>query len=324
MRTLLVESVREVDRDFIDLTFVDCVPSASHSASGGATDSVETRWLVPRALNRRWHVSEASERSAWAKFWDKGRWWKALILVAAYLVLYNLASFVMLPFVSDAVDPKSANYVLITYVVPIFLGGVILVAFGATVGWLKGLFGPQPIKGRGWMWIAVAVVLVFNILRFATIDYGAAGLEYVMTWLLAGLFIGFAEEVIARGYVVRIMRSAGQPEIVVALVSAALFALMHATNLLGGQAIVPTLLQLVYTFFFGILMYLALRVTGTLIAPILLHASTDPSIFLQSAFAAEGPLTPIAGLGNFAVMLAGLVLLFFIRGRVDSSIKPIQ
>ena len=262
------------------------------------------------------------EQSGWAKFWNRAHWWKALILAAAYLVLYNLASLSMLPFVSAASDPNSASYVFVLFVVPIFIGGVILVAFGASVGWLRDLFGPQPIRGRWWMWIAIAVVLVFNILRFLSIDYAAAGIAYVLTWLLAGLFIGFAEEVLTRGYVVRIMRKAGHPEIAVALVSAALFALLHATNLLSGQAIVPTLLQLVYTFFFGICMYLALRVTGTLIAPILLHASTDPSIFLQTAFPATGPLTAFSGLGNIAVIITGLVLVFFIRGRVQPSPDP--
>lgn len=267
----------------------------------------------------RWLVDGIAGQSGWKRFWNRARWWKALILAAAYVVLYNLASLLMLPFVSETADPNSALYVLVVYVVPIFLGGVILVAFGASVGWLRDLFGPQPIRGRGWMWIAVAVVLVFNILRFLAIDYTAAGLEYVLTWLLAGLFIGFAEEVLTRGYVIRIMRKAGHPEIAVALVSAALFALLHATNLLTGQAIVPTLLQVLYTFFFGICMYLALRVTGTLIAPILIHASTDPSIFLQTAFPAAGPLTAFSGLGNIAVIITGLILVFFIRGRVQTS-----
>ena len=56
------------------------------------------------------------------------------------------------------------------------------------------------------------------------------------------------------GVVVNLMRKAGRGEIAVALV--------------------------VYTFFFGIIMYLALRLTGSLIWPILLHASTDPTLFL--------------------------------------------
>ena len=167
------------------------------------------------------------------------------------------------------------------------------------------------------MWIAIAVVLVFNVLHLLSVDYGEAGLDYVLTWLLAGLFIGFAEEVLTRGYVVRIMRSAGHREIVVALVSAGLFALLHSGNLLGGQPLIATLVQIVYTFFFGILMYLAMRVTRTLLAPVLLHASTDPSIFMHVQYPAEGALGSLANLGNIVVIAVGLVLVFFIRGRVN-------
>lgn len=70
-----------------------------------------------------------------------------------------------------------------------------------------------------------------------------------------------------------------------------------------------------YTFVFGILMHLAIRVTCTLRAPILLHARTGPSIFIQAQYPAEGTLGFFAGLGNIAVIVVGLVLLFFIRGR---------
>lgn len=115
------------------------------------------------------------------------------------------------------------------------------------------------------------------------------------------------------------MRKAGHSEIAVALVSAALFSALHASNLLLGQSPFATLLQLLYTFAFGICMYLALRVTGNLIWPILLHASTDPSIFLQAAHPADGPLATIAGFGNIPVILVGLLAIIFIRGRVDAT-----
>lgn len=137
--------------------------------------------------------------------------------------------------------------------------------------------------------------------------------------MLTGVFIGFAEEVLTRGYVVRIMRAAGHGELVTALASAGLFALLHAGNLLSGQPLSNTAFQLVYTFFFGILMYLALRVTRTLLAPVLLHSSTDPSIFLHAQYPVEGAAGSVAGLGNIAVIVAGLVLVFFIRGRADDA-----
>ena len=258
--------------------------------------------------------------SPWKRFWERGGWWKALIVVAVYYVLYQGGSLLFLP-LAEHTAPDSAAAVLVTVALPIALGGILLVLFALSLGWLRELFSRQPIRGRGWMWIAVAVVLVFNVLRFATIDYAAAGAGYVASWLLAGLAIGFAEETLTRGFVVNLMRKAGHPEIAVALVSAALFAALHAGNLLTGQALFTTLFQVVYTFAFGVCMYLTLRVTGNLIWPILLHASTDPSIFLQTAHPAAGPLTAIAGLGNIAVIVVGLVAIVFIRGRVAPAVR---
>ena len=265
--------------------------------------------------------TDATESShgtnGWRRFWERGGWWRALLLVVAYYALYQLGSFAFLPLVTSTDDP--AALIWFGTALPIALGGVLLVLFAWSVGWLRELFGSQPIRGRGWMWIAVAVVLLFNVLRFATIDYGATGAGVVVAWVVAGLFIGFAEEVLTRGFVVNLMRKGGYREIVVALVSALLFALLHSGNLLSGQSPLATGFQLVYTFAFGILMYLSLRVTGNLIWPILLHATTDPSIFLQSAYPADGALTAIAAQGNIAVVIAGIVLLFFIRGKVEPT-----
>lgn len=244
-----------------------------------------------------------------------------MVLAVVYFVLYQALSLAMVPFVSLAGEPGSASYVLIFFTVPILLGGLLLVAFGASVGWLRSLFARQSLGGRGWMWIAIVVVLLFNVLHLLSIDYGTAGIEYVLTWLLTGLFIGFAEEVLTRGYVVKIMREAGHREIAFALVSAGTFALLHAGNLLGGQSLLATGIQLVYTFFFGILMYLAMRVTRTLLAPVLLHASTDPSIFMHAQYPADGAIGAVANPGNFAVIIVGAVLVFFIRGRIAQGAR---
>jgi len=260
------------------------------------------------------YVTDRENTSSWKRFWERGGWWRSLLLVVAYFVLYQLGSLVFGPLLAVTDDP--ALQIVVGTALPIALGGVILVVFGWSTGWLREVFGPQPIRGRWWMWIAVVAVLLFNLLRFATIDYSKAGAGVVIAWLVAGLFIGFAEEVLTRGYVVNLMRKAGYREIVVALISAALFAALHSGNLLSGQSPFATLVQLVYTFAFGLCMYLTLRVTGNIIWPILLHASTDPSIFLQTVYPSDSPLTALAGLGNIAVIATGLILLIFIRGRV--------
>lgn len=273
-------------------------------------------------------MPELASTSPWKRFWERGGWWKGVLLAAVYYVLYQAGSLLFVPLVGG-LEAGSAASIVVEVALPVILGSVLLLIFGWSVGWLREVFGPQPIRGRGWMWIAVAAVLLFNILRFATIDYADAGLDLVAAWLFAGLFVGFAEELLTRGYVVNIMRKAGHSEIAVATVSAAVFAGLHAGNLLTGQALLPTLLQLGYTFAFGICMYLAMRVGGSIIWPILLHATTDPSIFLQTAHPADGPLTAIAGLGNIVVIVVGLVLLIFIRGRIaaregDPALVPAQ
>lgn len=259
-----------------------------------------------------------ARESGWRRFWNRGGWWRALLLVVAYYALYQLIPLALIgPFVGDITDPAVAIFV--GTALPIAIGGVLLVLFALSMGWLRELFGPQPIRGRGWMWIAVVVVLLFNVLHFASVDYGKAGAGVVIAWLVAGLCVGFAEEVLTRGMVVNMMRKGGYSEIVVAVISAALFAALHAGNLLSGQSLLATTIQLLYTFAFGICMYLTLRVTGNLIWPILLHATTDPSISLQGAYPAAGPLPGVASLGNYAVIITGLVLLIFIRGRVNQA-----
>lgn len=260
-------------------------------------------------------MAEHETLSPWRRFWERGGWWRSLLAVAVYYPLYQLSGFLFVPLLAG--NDSEAMQVFAGTALPVAVGGIILVVFGWSLGWLRELFGPQPIRGRGWMWIAVAAVLVFNILRFATIDYAEAGAGVVVAWLVAGLFIGFAEETLTRGFVVNLMRKGGYREITVALVSAALFALLHVGNLLNGQPLLNTALQVVYTFAFGLCMYFTLRVTGNLIWPILLHASTDPSIFLLAAYPNGSPLATFAALGNFPVIAVGFALLFFIRGKVE-------
>lgn len=265
-------------------------------------------------------TDQQTTESAWKRFWNRGGWWKALIVVVVvyYGIYQALAFFVVKPLFENVWGEAGTPLnVLLTTALPIFLGGIVLVVFALSLGWLKELFGPQPIRGSWWMWIGVAAVLVFNVLHLITLDYGKAGAGVVAAWLFTGLFIGFAEETLTRGFAVNLLRKAGYREFVVALLSSLLFAALHAGNLFTtDQGPLATGFQVVYTFAFGVCMYLTLRVTGNLIWPILLHASTDPTIFLSTEFPTDGALATVGAQGNFAVIFAGLILIWFVRGRV--------
>jgi membrane protease YdiL (CAAX protease family) len=252
---------------------------------------------------------------AWRRFWERGDWWRAVLLAAVYYGVYQLLSLLV-----GAVFGKeggirgaegSAMDVFTGTALPIILGAIVLLAFAASLGWLRELFGPQPVRGRRWMWVGIAVVLAINVSALLSVDYADAGAALIASWLFTGLFIGLAEELLTRGFVVTLMRKAGRGEIAVALVSAAVFAALHAGNFFtSDQGLATTAVQVVYTFFFGIIMYLALRLTGRLIWPILLHASTDPTVFLFSAHPVTGtPLILVASLSTYLVIITGIVLL---------------
>lgn len=262
--------------------------------------------------------------SSWKRFWERGGWWRSLLLVIGYYALWQGMTLLLGPLLSAVPKDDAPLVVFMSYGVPVALGCVLLVVFGLSVGWLRELFGAQPIRGGWWMWIAVAVTVLFNVLHFAATDYATSGPGIVIAWVVSSLFVGFSEELLTRGFVVTLMRRAGHREIVVAVTSAALFALLHAGNLLSGQSLLATGFQLLYTFAFGICMYLAMRVGGSILWPILIHGTTDSATFLFTSYPGSGALATLATQGNIVVIITGLVLLIFIRGRITDAAAPLR
>ncbi|UPL13652.1 CPBP family intramembrane glutamic endopeptidase [Microbacterium galbinum] len=262
-------------------------------------------------------------------FWNRGGWWKALLVTVAYLAVFlgisQLVGLTLGHLIDDGGPLASATNVLLELVLPIGLGALVIVLFLAAIGWLKPVFGRQPIGGRPWMWIAVAVVAYPIVLRLIGLDYGSFPAGVVLVTLLAGLVIGIAEELVTRGAGVALLRKGGYSERVVAVLSSVLFAMMHLINAIGTGISLTIIVLLVYTFFFGICMYLIMRVTGSIVWAILAHALTDPMTILSTGgvdTAVEGAQNvwlTVASTGNYAVIIFGLVALFLIRGRVNEA-----
>lgn len=79
-----------------------------------------------------------------------------------------------------------------------------------------------------------------------------------------------------------------------------------------------------FTFFFGVAMYLTLRVTGSLVWPILLHAVTDPTTFLATGGVDSGsgtgsPLLAFAGLSVYLYVIIAIIAVFLVTGRLDRT-----
>ena len=126
--------------------------------------------------------------------------------------------------------------------------------------------------------------------------------------------------------VVKILRDAGHAERYVAAVSSLVFALMHTTNLISGMALNVVLGTVVYTFGFGMCMYLAMRVTGTIWTAIVLHGLTDPTTFLasggidKSVTDSTSGATEVATFATVLIILFGVVGILLVRGKVDANL----
>jgi membrane protease YdiL (CAAX protease family) len=261
--------------------------------------------------------------TGWRGFWNRGGWWRAVLAAVVYLLVYFGASRLIGALFGDHVDSKNLfatpASVAVAVGLPVVVGSILLVAFAVSLGWLKELFGRQPIRGARWMWIAPIVVALAIVLRLSGSDYSRFSVGTVVVTLVSGVFIGLSEELLTRGVAVTLLRRAGYGERAVMILSSLVFALLHAQNILTGQSVLVVLVTMVSTFFFGIVMYLALRVSGTLIVPIVLHAFTDPSTFLITGGidTATGPnvFNSIAGLSTYVYVLLAIVAVIVIRDR---------
>lgn len=274
-------------------------------------------------------MTGVSHGSRWARFWERGTWWKAVLAAVGYLILYQLAGLAdgrVLGNLVEGSDPlASASNVMVYLLVPLLIGAIVLVGFMMSVGWSRPLFAAQPAPGRWWMWIAVALTVAPIVLRLFGIDYGAYSGGVIALTFISGLLIGFTEELLTRGIAVKLLRSGGHSERVVAVLSSLLFALLHSSNILTGQPLLTVLLTMVYAFGFGMMMYLVLRATGNLIWPMLIHGLTDPTTILATGgidtahAGAESPLIPFAGAFSLIFIVAALLSIVFIRDRARTT-----
>jgi membrane protease YdiL (CAAX protease family) len=263
--------------------------------------------------------------NGWQRFWNRGGWWRAVLMAAIYIALYNLVGLALRPVLGGLVQgddifatPLGA---FISIGVQPLVGSIILVIIAASIGWLpRPLFGRQPVGRKWWFWLGPILILVPIVFHFIGIEYGRYGAAVVVSVLIAGLFVGFSEEFLTRGMGITMLRRHGYREWAVMTLSSLIFALLHLSNLFTGQSFAIVGPTVVYTFAFGICMYATLRTGGSLIWPILLHALTDPTTILASGGIDDGTNASVntanlvATAGTFAYVVWAIVLLIVTRG----------
>lgn len=263
----------------------------------------------------------------WTAFWNRGGWWRLVLLAAAYMAIYLGTGWVSGQLFGDKIDTSdifgSVQSVVYALTLPLLVGSIVLAVFAYSMRWFGPLFARQSTRSSGWMWLAPVFVVIPIILRLFGIDYASYPASVVAVTFLTGVLIGFAEEILSRGFAVKMLRDAGKSEWSVMVLSSLLFALMHSTNALSGQALFTVVMTVVFAFAFGICMYLTLRVTGNLIWPMLLHGLYDPTLFLASggideaATGEQSTLLALAAPANLVYILLAIIALFVVRERAQ-------
>ena len=164
-------------------------------------------------------------------------------------------------------------------------------------GWAK--------NSRAMLWfIPLWIISCLNLFSGFRPDYPIPGLIYAAVSMA---LVGFAEELIFRGFLFKAMLKGGSVKAAV-IVSSVTFGLGHILNLFTGQDLTETLLQVVFAIAVGFVFTFVFYKSGSLLPGILAHSFIDVS----SVFASDegDPLLDlILHIGTFLVSAAYCVYL---------------
>jgi membrane protease YdiL (CAAX protease family) len=237
------------------------------------------------------------------------RVWIGLVIFVGYVaVVFVVQALFAVPY--DELGESGSN-LFWGAGVSLIVGAILLAITTTLLGWWRPALYERQRSVR-WPIIApslLAVALVFNLL---STDWGSYDGAFFAASLVL-LLVGFTEEITTRGLLLTGLRSRLN-EGWVWFLSTALFALMHLLNAVTGQAIGPTLQQVMFAFIAGTTLYILRRTTGSLIWSMILHGFWDFSTFAVT----HGTPSPLVGVGAFVQLVSGVFALvavvFVIRG----------
>jgi uncharacterized protein len=202
-------------------------------------------------------------------------------------------------------------------VVPLLAGTVWLILFLAYARWDHVFTDPRRLSMGFWFWLAPSLMLIAALLRFTGVSWGSFTSEHLAAIIAAGVLVGFAEETLFRGIILRALRNGARHEGAVALVSSLWFGFFHLTNLITGAPAASVLNQCLVASAFGIALYLARRARGVLVLAMVIHAVWDMSAFTLGVHAIDGAVLPVVSfyLSVLANLVAIVVLVIIWRRK---------
>ena len=253
------------------------------------------------------------------------RWWPVppslLVGLAPLVVFVGISVWRARPDDDYPTLGLTVDSVIRSLVIPESIAAGVLALIVTGLGWWR-IATVDPTRGRPrWAALAVLVIVVVSLGRLPLIDWGELSVRYVLLLALGVLLVGVFEELMTRGVLLVGLRRR-LPEFWVWIASCVLFGLLHFVNALAGAALGTTVVQVVFAASFGSALYLARRMSGSLLLPVLIHALWDfGSIGLTASgsLTTQLPLIGLLGLVSFAALLFGIVAGGVVAWRDDAG-----
>jgi len=225
----------------------------------------------------------------------------------------------------DRISASSGN-ALKAIILPVAAGVLVVVA----VGWRWGIHSlwherrELRLSSPRWIRLIPALIALSIVLGVAFAPWGDWSAGVAVLLLIGTLLVGFGEELIFRGFLLVGARQR-YSELGAFLLTCILFGLIHGANALNGQAIGPTIKQVIGAGILGAAFYLVRRFTGLLVAGMVLHGLLDFSVLIQGGPGGGNDVTSAAATGlpaSIATLLTvAAVIVVFRRAR---SATPAQ
>lgn len=218
-----------------------------------------------------------------------------------------------------------------------------IVLYTVSMGTLRNLGDDSPFMMLGLI-VLSALMFLFVRKNGLTEKYGLSGwaknnramLWFFPLWIIASLnlwggvaaryaipgqifavvsmaMVGFAEELIFRGFLFKAMLKDGNVKAAV-IVSSVTFGLGHILNLFTGHEIVETLVQVAFAVAFGFIVTMAFYKSGSLLPCILAHSLTD----VFSKFAGGETSSLLNWIVHIGVVVLAVFYCLYLARRVET------
>ncbi len=236
----------------------------------------------------------------------------ALVYLVIYLsIIQGGTALLMIKQAFEYATYPNIEVLLRSTVIPVAASVVFVTIIITRLGWWQRIWVERnPLPRLFWLFpllMIISILLVTDYAQLMKIDT-----SLLATLLLAVVLIGIGEELMFRGLILETLREGtSRNEFQAAMLMAALFGGAHITNIFTEGS--TALIQVFITALAGLLYYIILRLSGSLLLPVLLHAAWDFSLF--SSKVGENPQTSeLAGISLLTIIVLSMIV--FIKRKV--------